>query len=250
MSADYEMTFTNNPQFKEDGSITEETFDLNEIALGVVDLRHYCNFGYNKRTATTDFATLISNTVSSSPTTAQAYFSLYVPNPVWPLHLVKREMVWLNRKNKGAKVTMTYNNHPKYFYDLDGYTYNLFEYKIEHTKPVDIVAEYKVINRPSKLTVVNYAYQTEKGQVLATINANIGRQPDEFVAATPFRRDLGGHLTRLYQFACKLFFSEFNNVVPVAFTYYMNDIKYSYSSDLGSLQLTVSFNYTLKKYVT
>lgn len=250
MTADYEVSYTNNPQFKNDGTSIEETFDLNEIELGVVDLKHNFNFAFQKRASSTNFATLINNAVVSSPTTAQNYYALYYPDGgTWPIHLIKREMAWPNRKVKGAKITMTYNSHPKYFYQLQDTVYNLLEYKVDHTKPVDMVTEYKVINRPNKLSVMNYAYQTERGQLSVTIDANIGRQPDEFVSSPPFRRDLAKHLTILYQFACTLFFAEFKNVIPMSFTYYMNDIKYTYSSEMGQLQLIVTFTYTIKKYI-
>ena len=250
ITAEYEVMYTNSPEFKSNGTSTEETFDLNEIEIGVVDLRHNFNFSFNRRSSTTDFATLIGDAITSSPATAQAYYTLYYPGGgTWPIHLIKREMAWPNRKPKGAKVTMTYNSHPKYFYQLGDMVYRLLEYKVENIKPVDMVTEYKVINRPNKLSVMSYAYQTERGQIGVTIDANIGRKPDEFVSATPFRRDLAAHLSPLYQFACTLFFAEFKNVIPMGFTYHVADIKYVYNSEVGQLQLIVTFTYTIKKYI-
>ena len=78
------------------------------------------------------------------------------------------------------------------------------------------------------------------------MNAGIGRNPDEFVLG--FRGDIGNYLTSLYQYACTVFFNEFKNVIPVAFTYFLDDVKYTYSFESGILQLFVSFTYTIKRY--
>lgn len=245
ISNDYEITYSNNPQLSTDGVLTEETFDINDIEIGVIDIKHTLSFTRNKRTSTTSFDTLIQNAITDSPGIVNTYFLNYNP-AAWPIHYIKKEVVWPNKKNKGARVMMQYNNHPKYLVIIGGTTYKSLEYKIANTKPVDIITEYKVINRPSKTSVVNYSYQTEKGQLSITIDAGIGRNPDEFISG--FRTDIGGHIYNLYQYATTLFFNEFRGIIPIAFTYYLNDVKYTYSSENGTLQLTIIFVYSLKKY--
>ena len=245
MTVDYEVTYTNNPQYGADGTFTEEVIDLNYLHIGITEVKHSLQFGCNKRLVTTPFITMINNAISASPTTVNNYFQAFIPTTS-TLNMIKKEIAWPNRKNKGAKVSITYSNHPKYFAIINGITYKTFDSKLMNVIPEDIMNEYKVINRPSKLSVINYAYQTERGKITLTMNAGIGRNPDEFVLG--FRGDIGNYLTSLYQYACTVFFNEFKNVIPVAFTYFLDDVKYTYSFESGILQLFVSFTYTIKRY--
>lgn len=249
LAVDYEVSYTNSPLFASDGTTTEETFDLNDVEIGIVDCKHTFNFTRNKRvTADNKFEQMIANAIASSPATVDAYFAVYYPSgPTWPMHLVKREFSWPVRDSNGARVLMQYNNHPKYFVSLNGLGFYTLEHKVQFTMPVDITTEYKVINRPSKMSLINYAYQTEKGKVVITVDAGIGRKSDEFVNNN-FRTDLGGYLNAMYQFAVQQFFLSFK-ITPLAFTYYLSDVKYTYNSDNGALQLTTSFDYTVKRYV-
>lgn len=242
IAVDYEVSYTNSPLFISNGSMIEEVIDINELAIGLVSVKHTIDFSINKRTSSTDFSTLISSSIVDSPTKVSGY---YTPS-LWPIKHIKKEIVWPNRKPKGARVIMEYSNNPKYFVTINGTSFRSLEYKITNTLPVDIVTEYKVINRPTKLSVLNYAYQTEKGQISIAIDAGIGRNPDEFI--TSFRTDIGNMISVLYTYATQLFFNEFRGTIPLAFTYFLQDVKYTYNSDSGVLQLTVVFTYSLKKY--
>jgi hypothetical protein len=242
ISVDYEVGFTNNPLFKSDGTMVEETIDVNDMEVGLVDVKHTIDFSLNKRTSTTNFSAMMDAAVTRSPATVSGY---YTP-AVWPLKHIKKDLTWPNRKPKGARVVMQYNNHPRYFVTINGNSYRVLDYRVTHNTPVDMVSEYKIINRPNKLSIINYAYQTERGQLNITIDAGIGRNPDEFI--TSFRTDIGTHLFNLYQYATTLFFGEFKNQIPLAFTYYLEDVKYTYNSENGTLQLVTTFTYALKKY--
>lgn len=245
LTSEYETTYTNNSQFKIDGTMIDETVELNDIEIGIIDIKHNIAFTRNKRTASSTFATLIGEAIVNSPSLMSGYFSSYDAS-ARPIKHIKKEIAWPNRKSKGARVMMEYTNHPKFFVTINGVGYFSLEYKIAHTRPTDIITEYKIINRPTKSSVVNYAYQTEKGQMTITIDASIGRDGDEFFSG--FRTDIGTYLYNLYQYATTLFFREFHGVIPVAFTYHLNDIKYDYTSENGKLQLTVVFAYSMKKH--
>ena len=121
----------------------------------------------------------------------------------------------------------------------------MIDIKIANTKPVDIINEYKVINRPTKISVLNYAYQTEKGQITVTVEGNIGRNPNEFYSG--FRTGYSSQLLALYKYGIGVFMNTFVNVTPLAFTYFLADVRYSLNQD-GVLGVTLVFSYTLKKY--
>jgi hypothetical protein len=141
---------------------------------------------------------------------------------------------------------MEYSNHPKYFVEVNGVSYRVLDVKVDGTAPVDMITEYKIINRPTKSSLLNYAYQTEKGTMTVILDGGVGRNPDEFV--TNFRSDLPGFVQNLYQYAITLFFDKFKGTIPIAFTYYLQDMRYVYNSDNGTLQVTVVFAYTIKKH--
>lgn len=254
LAADYEVGYTNNQQFKTDGTITNELFDLQDDQLGIITLKHTLDFTYNKRVAPpTIFATLIDTAVTNSPAAASGYFAAVVTNGTYgyntaapPIHHIKKEVAWPNKKNKGARVVMEYSNHPKYFVGINGVEYRVLDTKVDTTIPADMITEYKVINRPTKYSLMNYAYQTERAQVTVTIDAGIGRNPDEFLIL--FRNDLSRFVANLYQYAVTIFFKEFINDIPIAFTYYLQDMKYTYNSEQGTLQVSVVFGYTMKKH--
>ena len=253
LAADYEVGYTNNQQFRTDGTVTNELFELQDDVLGIINLKHTLDFTYNKRIApATTFATLIDTATTNSPAAASGYFQTMVRgvngyNASAPdIHHIKKEIAWPNRKNKGAKVMMEYSNHPKYFVDINGMSFRVLEAKVDIVIPPDMVTEYKIINRPSKFSLMNYAYQTDRGQVTVTVDAAIGRNPDEFI--TTFRSDLGSIVANLYQYASTLFFNGFKGAIPLAFTYYLQDMKFAYNSDQGGLQVTAVFGYTMKKH--
>ncbi len=244
LSTDYEISYTNSPLYAANGSLAVETMDVSDLDLGIVDVKHTIELGINKRQTGIDFSGLMVSAVNSSPSRVSGYFT----PTVWPLKHIRKSIVWPNRKSKGCKVVMEYSNHPKYFVTINGVSYRVLEYTIDRSEPVDIINEYKVINRPSKLSVINYAYQTEKGELTISLDANIGRKSDEFALGVGFRGDLGGYIANLYSYATTLFFDDFNGQLPLAFTYYLKDVKYTYNSDSGTLQMTVIFAYSMKKY--
>lgn len=242
LSTDYEIAYTNDPQYSVSGAYIEDSINVEDSDLGIVSLKHSINMSINKRTSPINFTTLLNNAVNSSPVKVSGYFT----PAIWPLKNIKKSITWPNRKSKECKVELEYSNNPKYFVTINGISYRMLEYKITRQEPIDKISEYKIINRPLKTSVLSYAYQTEKLEMTVTINAGISRTPDEFT--TSFRTDIGGYVANLYNYSISLFFNDFVGQFPLAFTYYVKDVKYSYDSDNGVLQMITVFAYSMKKY--
>lgn len=247
LMAEYDVAYTNNPEFKNDGSSTEEVIELELSPKQIIDINHRFSTTFNRRNP--DFngvMPLINNFISGSQSSINNYYvNSEFYNPSWPMNRIKYTTQWPNIHNH-ASVNLNYTNDPKYFVTLNGILFNVLDYKVQNVKPVDIVTEYKVINRPNKTSIINYAYQTEKGQVSVNITAGIGRMSNEFISG--FRDDMVGFLSPLYKYGIARFMEQFGNIIPIAFTYFLSDIKYSLNSD-GTLQMVLDFNYTLKKYI-
>jgi hypothetical protein len=158
---------------------------------------------------------------------------------------LKVDFAWPWRGNK-ANISLEYSNSPKYFVTINGIPFNYIDSKVASTNPIDIINEYKIVNRPTRTSVLNYAYQTEKGQIVVTVEGGLGRNANEF--QTGFRTGYYSSLLSLYKYGIGVFMSQFNNIIPNAFTYYLSDLKYSLNQD-GILNVTLTFTYTLKKYM-
>jgi len=246
IEASYEINFTNNPILASDGSKTEENISTQVDEEGIVNISHDFKYTYPKRNSSASVINLISSSFTSSPTTINNYYTssnFYLSK--WPIKQIKYDMTWPSRKVQGSS-SFKYSNHPKNFVVLGSITFNSLEYKVSDTKPVDIATEYKTINRPSNTSILNYAYQTEKGQIGVDISAGLGRNPNEFIYG--FRNNISEPLRQLYKYGINVFINQFNGIIPIAFTYFLSDVKYSINSD-GLLNLNLIFNYTLKKYI-
>ena len=248
LSAGYDVTFTNDPQYGNNGASTQEVIELDVDNKNIVTISDKYNFIFNQRnTNFTGAYGLIANAYNTSNTTANNYYiatsDFY--EPTWPLNNIKYDMTWPYRKNT-ASLTMEYSNNPRFNVTINGSLFKNFDFTIENTIPQDIIQEYKIINRPNKLSLLNYAYQTEKGQVAINFTTNIGRQTNEFFSG--FRNDIGSYLYSLYQYSISLFMNQFNDVVPINFTYFLSDVKYTFNND-GSLSMNIQYTYAIKKYI-
>jgi hypothetical protein len=154
-------------------------------------------------------------------------------------------MSWPYNKNK-ASVNLTYSNNPRNNVTVNGVHFNVLDYTIDNNVPQDMVTEYKVINRPTKFSVLNYAYQSSVGEITVNFTAQIGRLTNEWM--TGFREDIGIYLYALYQYGTTLFMAQFNNVVPLNFNFYLADVKYNLNND-GILTMNLKYSYTIKKYL-
>lgn len=246
LAAEYEVNYTNNPSLGNNGVNTEEIIELEADEKNLVEIKHRYNFLVNKRNPPSgSMIGLLNNAYSVSPGIASGYYlasNFY--NSSFAIHQTKYDLTWPSNKSR-CTANFQYSNNPRNFVTLNGLSFYSFDYKVQNVKPVDIVTEYKVVNRANNLSVLNYAYQTEKGQLSVTIDAGLGKDPNEFVSG--FRSNISNYLVELYKFGIGLFMKQFVNTIPISFTYQLSDIRYSVNSD-GMVQMNLVFVYTLKKY--
>lgn len=246
LSADYEVSFTNNPNFQSNGVTKEETIELDADEKNLVEMKHRFSFNYGKRAPLVGGVFgLMDAAFHASPAYVSGYYAASnFYNASLPIKQIKYDLTWPSNKTR-ATVNLDYSNNPKNFVTLNGLPLYSLDYKVQDTKPVDIITEYKVVNRSNHLSVLNYAYQTEKGQISVNIDAGLGRNANEFTSG--FRTGISNYLVEMYRLGIGLFMQQFINVVPISFTYQLSDVKYALNSD-GILNLTLSFTYTIKKY--
>lgn len=246
ISAEYEVGYTNNPNFGANGVLTDETIELDADEKNQVDIKHQYNFTINKRTPPAGgISSLIDTAYANSYARVNAYYTASnFFNASLPLNRIRYNMNWPSNKNRGG-IDMEYSNNPRNFVTINGILFYTLEYKVTNTEPADMLTEYKVVNRPNQTSILNYAYQTDKGQLTVNLTAGLGRNPNEFVSG--FRSNISNAFQTLYRYGVQVFMNQFQNVIPASFTYQLSDIKYSVNSD-GILQVTLTFTYTLKKY--
>ena len=246
--ATYNVTYTNNPLYQNNASIVEEIIELDVTKRNVVSITDHYNILFNRRDINSVSPhILIQIAAAESPIIAQTYYSTsYLYNSLWPLNQIKYNLTWPSYAGNKATFNASYNNNPIYFVNVNGVNFNSLEYKIENTQPVSIVTEYKVIDRPNKMSVLSYAFQNEKGQVSINFTADIGRLTNEW--STGFRQDVPQFTYALYLYAIELFLAQFNNMIPLSFNYYLDNISYSFNEE-GILSFNTSFVYTLKKFI-
>ena len=149
ISVDYDIGYTNNTLYLSDGTMVEEVIDLADREIGITDIKHSIDFTIHKRvTNQSAFTTLINNAFSSSPAKVSGYYQSAILNynaNAGPISNIKSDIVWPNRKNKGAKVVMEYSNNKKYFSTINGVSYRVLDFKLAHSKPADIITEYKIL---------------------------------------------------------------------------------------------------------
>jgi hypothetical protein len=256
LTANYEVVFTNNPTFSGDGTITSQVFDVNINTYNMVEISHTFDYTVNKVLNNSGyFSTLMNNTTGSSPSAVSGYYKTNFSNIVgqYPnMNMVKNDFTWPNVKAKGS-AKFEYSNNPSYFVNVNGVLFNILDYTVTDSRPADIINEYKIVNRPTKTSVLSYAYQSERGTILIDIKAQIGKQSTQFFPdgvgsfASINGVTLAQYLTALYQFAGQVFLKQFN-YPTVAFNWFISDSKYSFDSQ-GNLDLQLEYTYTLKKRI-
>ena len=245
LSASYEVSFTNDVQFQAFGDMVEETIDYEVDNKNIITINDKYNIIFNKRNPNfTSVSSIVNNLyINSSGKIATYYLNDGLYNPNWQLNLIKIDATYPLIKNK-ANISITYSNNPQNNVTINGINFKTLIYNVENNTPTDIIQEYKIINRPNKLSVLNFPYQSSIGSINVNFTASIGRLSNEFTSG--FRNGASNAVAALYSYAIDLFFKEFLNMYPTAFTYYIEDIKYSLSND-GNLNLTIMFKYTIKR---
>jgi hypothetical protein len=195
----------------------------------------------------------MKNTTGSSPSAVMNYYQTNFSNiyNTFPaMNMIKNNFTWPNIKTKGS-AKFEYSNSPKYFVNVNGLLFNMLDYTVVNSKPVDIVNEYKIVNRPTKSSLMSYAYQSEKGTITIDMKTLIGKQSTQFSPdgvgnfATINGTTLGPYVMALYLFGGQVFMKQFG-FPTVAFNWFISDSNYSFDSH-GALNLSLEYTYTLKK---
>lgn len=255
LAATYEVVYTNNPSFMPSGVVVSQDIEFNIDSYNKVEATHSYDFLVNRvKYGASFFLDLMNSVTGRSPSTIDDYYSSSAFSEVksqYPeINLVKTSASWPNIKPK-ASVRLSYSNNPSYFLNVYGVDFRILDYTVEQTRPVDVVNEYKVINRPTKKSVLSYGYQTEKGQVSVNIKASLGKQSHQFApdGVGDFSSINGltliDYLQAIYKFAGQTFLSKFG-FPTMAFNWFISDSKYSFDSD-GNLSVQLTYVYTLKK---
>jgi hypothetical protein len=251
-SIDYDVTYSNDSNINSTNSTSLEKVlvaDLGEDRFLNID--HSYSYGYlvNPKQNNNDanFTPILSAAYLASPAEVQTFYagsSFF--NNARPTMKRLKSSASTPKRGKSFNISMSYTNNPIYFVTLDSETYAILENKNEETKPADILTEYKVINRPNKMSVVSYAYQTEKGSKSCHLTARLRRGTTN-VFTTP-RPDISTQLLSLYKYAVGKILDEFKGTTVLALSYYLADVKYNVNSE-DEINLDVSISYALKKYI-
>ncbi len=247
---EYESTFTNNPNIVTGRLVSiDKTVDVEQTDGKYININYIYNFLSLRSPVFTDMDVEYITDLENAHAEAFAevtpfYTSSPFFNPAWPnMNFIKRNLSTPNRK-KNFSASIFYTNNPVYFVTLDAVQYPMLEYKVSDTKPVDIISEYKIINRPNKRSLINYAFQTERGVKSVVVTAKISRTQN--VVTTP-RSDLDDNILSLYRYAVGKLMETFFGLAVLSLTYYLSDVKYRVTSD-NDLEVELAVTYAIKKY--
>lgn len=249
---DYEVNYTNDPNLDVANTISlEKTMDIDLTEDKFVNINHAYNWNYLITPIQSNLdATLISYITSArtaSPTEVSAFYttSAFFNSSRPTANMVKFSANLPNRR-KSFSATFGYSNNPIYFVTLGSDTYAILDFKITNQKPADTITEFKIINKANKRSILNYAYQTERGTKSASVTARLQRgQVNLFTTPRP---DLSTQLLALYKYGIGKVLTEFQGSTALALSYYLSDVKYRVNSD-DEISLDLVVTYAVKKYV-
>lgn len=260
LSLGYEVTYTNNPETKNDGTIVSQIIEFSVNAYNKVEASHTFEYTINK-TKNSDYSYYVTELMLPSQVESEGYMQTYYEDMFieaassYPLlKLIKSSASLPNIKTR-ASVKYSYSNSPIYFVNVNGLEFNIYEVSIDVKKPIDIVNEYKIINRPSKQnkSVLSYAYQSEKGEVQIRISAIVGKNSRQFYEDGNFsyigeNNDLllSSCLQALYKDAGQRFLS-YLNTPSASCNWFISSSDFSFDSENGSINASVNYVYTLKR---
>lgn len=249
LTVEYTMAYTDNPNVQGGNSTVEKILNVSTEESKYVTLE--LTYNYNRMTNTTSNAETENQAlVDAASSQANAFVSSYYTsspffNSLWPTLTRIKQRYAVPKRKKNPSATFTYSNQPIYNVTLDGQLYKKLDFKISDTKPVDTITEFKVVNRPSKTSVINYAYQTEKGEKSIGITAVIDRTTYGNLFGSP--PSFQQVFYPLYNFGVSKLLNGFVNAQALAFTYYLSDIKCTMNSEY-EVSMSLVVTYTMKKY--
>ena len=257
LAASYDTVFTNSPLFSGDGTITSQTFDFSVDSYNLVTCTHSFDYICNRiLNPATYFTGLFFKTTGTSPTQVLSYYTNDLSSiaSIYPnLNLLRSNTSWPNIKTK-ANAKLFYSNSPVYFTTVNGKTFPMLECQVENKVVSDQISEFKVINTPSKTSILSYGYQTTPGAIDINIKASIGKHSNQFwpdgTGSFIFldgngTNTLGNYLQALYMLGGQIFMNSFTQP-SVAFNWYINSSQYTFDSE-GNLGLVIGYCYTQKK---
>lgn len=265
----YDVTYTSSPETQIDASdsrleyILSQTIEFNVDPYNKVEATHSFDYTFNK-TKEGDYsfyAQMMKNPIhqSSSQSLLQTYYqdNFSSVTTIYPnLKLIKTSASLPNIKTK-ASVKYNYSNSPIYFVNVQGIEFKIYEVIVDVKKPVDIINEFKIINRETRgnKSVLSYAYQSEKGEISIKMNTTVGKNSKEFfgngnftyigdkpVTEPLFLKDC---LVALYKEAGQKFLSNFNNP-SFCLNWFISDSSFSFDSTNGTINATINYIYTSK----
>lgn len=254
LSAAYEISYTNNPTFSGNSATITQNIEFNIDSYDRIEASHTYDFVVNRAINDSGyFVTLMNLVTGDSSSTMGLYYTKNFSDikSIFPkFNLIKTSVSWPNIKTKSS-VKFAYSNNPSYMITYDGMFFRILDYSIEDKIPTDIVNEYEIVNRPTKMSVLTYGYQTEKGEVSVNLKISLGKQSKSFYIQTPSNfllfngYPLSRYLQAVYKLGGELLMSKFK-FPTTALNWFINDSKFNLDSE-GNLNVQLNYVYTFKK---
>lgn len=254
LTASYDVAYGNNPIITGGDSTIFQTVEFDIDLFDRLDAYHSFDFVTNRVVNDSGkFITLMTSITGSSPSYMSSYYSTWYPDLVakYPaFNLVKATATWPNIKSKST-VKLNYSNNPSFFISYDGMFFRILDYSIDDKRPVDVVNEYKIVNRPTKTSVLSYGYQTEPGEVVVNMRVSLGKQsltfyPDGVGSFTSFEgQPLWRWLQAIYKYGGELLMQQFD-YPTTDLNWFLSDSKFTLDSE-GNMTIQLNYTYSYKK---
>jgi hypothetical protein len=254
LNAGYDVTYTNNPTITGNSAIISQTIEFDIDPYDKLDASHTFDFTVNRAINNSGYIVELMNAVTgASPNYMQSYYTTYYPEIYTKyndFNLIKTSSSWSNIKTKSS-TRISYSNNPSFFVSYDGMTFRILDYSIDDKKPVDVVNEFEVINRPTKTSVLSYGYQTERGEIVVNMRISLGKQSLIFYPngvgnfGTFEGYPISRWLQAIYKYGGELLMQQLN-YPTVALNWFISDSKFTMDSE-GNMTVQINYTYTLKK---
>jgi len=259
LSIEGSVSYTNNPNFQT-GLSRNSNVSIQKLSNGAIEMEHSIDYSLNAhivgRTdnipvsgSSTIMGVLSTDAANSAQYCMAIYSGLTNITGLSPAGLNRTKSSYsAPQRGKSCRASFSYTDNPVYNIDyvnpfnstaITGLTQ--LEISVDQSRPKDIIREYKVINRPSKQTILSYGYQQELSTASVSYKGVLTRRDnnfDELYLPT-------GEVAALVAHSKPTFL---NRVLLGAdmFNFFMSSAKYDFNSD-GDLGVTVEYSYTLKK---
>lgn len=259
LSVEGSVSYTNNPNFQT-GLSRNSTVSIHKLTNGAIEMEHSIDYSLMAHiTGRTDNIYVSgANTIMGVLSTDAANSTQYCKSIYSGLtNITGLSLAGLNRikssyaapqRGKLCRASFSYTDNPIYNIDyvnpfnseaITGLTQ--LEISTDESLPKDIIHEYKVINRPTKQTILNYGYQQELSTASVSYKGILTRRDNSFNSLyLPT-----GEVAALVAHSKPTFL---NKVLLGAdmFNFFLSSVKYNFNS-ANELDVNVEYSYTLKK---